>query len=129
MFCWFQGDNAGPTDANVKQVVKNLKETYLLSDFLDRLTEDSRQIAQVKDEPKVPSKLRGNDPEMDQLAALQSDEESITNGIEKLLHSIQSGNAMHVADALKPDADKKTPEGKSECVEVICDNFLCRNSG
>merc|ERR1712086_111153 len=46
-----------------------------------------------------------------QLAALQSDEESITNGIEKLLHSIQSGNAMHVADALKPDADKKTPEG------------------
>lgn len=106
-----EGDNAGPTDANVKQVVKNLKETYLLSDFLDRLTEDSRQIAQVKDEPKVPSKLRGNDPEMDQLAALQSDEESITNGIEKLLHSIQSGNAMHVADALKPDADKKTPEG------------------
>jgi hypothetical protein len=111
-----EGNNAGPTDENIKQVIKNLKETYLLSDFLDRLTEDARQLNKVEAEPKASPKLRGktSDPEMDELAALQSDEESITNGIQKLLQSIQSGKAMNVADALHPDSDQKTPQGSLE---------------
>jgi len=112
-----ESNQAGPTDANMKQVLKNLKETYLLSDFLDKLTADSRTMEQLNEKEKEPKdkKLRGHsDPEMSQLAALQSDEESITNGIEKLLHSIQKGNSMTMASALHAGADATTPHGSLE---------------
>lgn len=81
---------AGPTGHNLKQVIRSLKETSYLSEFLDRLTQDATQIDQI-----VPPEQGERSPEMEQLAALQSDEEQITSGIETLLNSIKAGKPLH----------------------------------
>lgn len=97
-----------PSTASVSEVIKLLKETAYLSQFLDRLTQDTHA---VEDTPV-------DAPEDDQLEALQSDEEvwelmcsevcqSITSGIEQLLNSIKSGRPV------RPDPTPSTTGASS----------------
>jgi len=102
-----RGKTGGATDGNIEEVIKNLKETANLSDFLDRLTQDIRQVEDIPVKPEEPE----DDSTMSQLAALQSDEESITSGIEKLLSSIKSGQPMKMEDAMKEGKPKHQPKG------------------
>eukprot|EP00656_Telonema_subtile_P010880 TRINITY_DN152_c0_g1_i1.p1 TRINITY_DN152_c0_g1~~TRINITY_DN152_c0_g1_i1.p1 ORF type:complete len:486 (+),score=133.45 TRINITY_DN152_c0_g1_i1:185-1642(+) len=95
--------SAGPSSTSLKHVVKHLKETVFLSDFLDRLTQDTRQIEEIP-----------VNTDNSELEALQSDEESITSGIEKLLKSIKSGQSMSVADIHDPNSASTAPTGDLE---------------
>jgi hypothetical protein len=106
-----EGRGGAPSSSNIKKVIKNLRETAYLSDFLDRLTQDAHQIEDVPVEQE-----KSSDAEMDQLTSLQTDEESITAGIEKLLASIKSGQPMNVEDALNSEAKQPVdkPEGDLE---------------
>lgn len=97
------GTEGGASNANVAGVLKNLKETAYLSEFLDRLTQDARQVEDTAVQPEQTS----DDPAMSQLESLQSDEESITAGIEQLLASIKKGKPMEVADAFTHKHDQK----------------------
>lgn len=66
-----RGQAGAATSANLKKVIKNLRETAYLSDFLDRLTTDMRQVEEIDVKPEEPK----DDPTLNQLASLQSDEE------------------------------------------------------
>jgi hypothetical protein len=80
-------DAAGPTKQNVNALLRNLKETSYLSQFLDRLTGATRQVDELEAQPAASS-------EMTQLTNVQTDEEQITSGIEHLLRAIKSGSDL-----------------------------------
>jgi len=88
-------DAAGPTKQNVNALLRNLKETSYLSQFLDRLTGASHQVDELEALPAAVA-----DSELTQLTNVQTDEEQITNGIEHLLRAIKSGSNL---SATKPD--------------------------
>jgi len=80
-------DAAGPTKQNVNALLRNLKETSYLSQFLDRLTGATRQVDELEAQPAASSELT-------QLTNVQTDEEQITSGIEHLLRAIKSGSDL-----------------------------------
>jgi len=100
-----EGDAAGPTKRNENVLVRNLKQTAYLSQFLDRITSARQQMEQHEDERGPET---ANDSELSQLTSVQTDEENITNGIEQLLKSIRSGSDLKDGDAAAESSDTVT---------------------
>eukprot|EP00656_Telonema_subtile_P032460 TRINITY_DN3564_c0_g1_i2.p1 TRINITY_DN3564_c0_g1~~TRINITY_DN3564_c0_g1_i2.p1 ORF type:complete len:412 (+),score=82.36 TRINITY_DN3564_c0_g1_i2:77-1312(+) len=96
-FMHTEGASSDASKANVQQLVQDLKETARLSNFLDRVAQNSQRLLSVPASPKSES-------ERQELESVQSDEERVTTGIEKLLQSIRVGaNTRFATNEEAPD--------------------------
>lgn len=110
-----ESDAAGPTKQNVNGLLRNLKETAFLSQFLDRLTGASHRVEDIEAKSAPVA-----DSELTQLTNVQTDEETITNGIEHLLRAIKSGSDLsdHTHDNSATSSESLEDRTKAESARL-----------
>jgi hypothetical protein len=110
-----ESDAAGPTKQNVNGLLRNLKETAFLSQFLDRLTGASHRVEDIEAKSAPVA-----DSELTQLTNVQTDEENITNGIEHLLRAIKSGSDLsdHTHDNSATSSESLEDRTKAESARL-----------